>query len=666
MGFFKRFLSLGSRKSKSAKKKQQQCRAQVDHEGRIVHRDEPEEQNINRLLRSSSAHFSVVSEVDYASLPPLPDPINKVAATPPISPARSASTGASVNRRGTYNVKVLGRTQHSRTEFPRANPPLPVRDGLRTPEHDSNERKRSQTLKEVIFTPRDQSRLLTLRRDPSVASLLNMYDDHGQLDSAIFSNTPPSPAPIQHGREQIKRSGSTLRQLLGNPDADTERDHNATEGDISWAERFLGERLDMFSPSSSATSLILPTPIDAPFHNDHSQSHNILNSTFSSEHDSSMNYPAISSLEVELSGGTDPNPSFANASSDALSLPLEPKTPQRASEVFGFLTERRKSLRLQTPRAPAISTSASTGSSTSGPSSRNTSGPPTPDTAASTPTSFGQHSECSQAQVQVATITKLATASAVLSPFSTSTPSLHSTYEPELKNNVQMKRSSRRTREGLPDPYALMTNNIVSRHKDTIPLSRIPRGPRPLTPSRTGASASSVDYQQDICDIPSSAIETVYPTRSKKSTSSSLECEPPVSSQLRDSNYPPIPTRQHNRNESRPSASLKLSTDSEELRGGAPKSRTGRQRRSESEDKENSREESPGTGHGQGRHAHPPTTPVHSIFEKRFPQAASSAAPSPASSTELSPFARNMMANLRKQRSRSRSARTAPVIFDEQ
>ncbi|EMD39147.1 hypothetical protein CERSUDRAFT_72350 [Gelatoporia subvermispora B] len=589
MGFFKRFLSLGSRKSKAAKKKQQQSNAQVDHEGRIVHRDESEEQNANRLLRSSSAHFSVVAEVDYASLPPLPHPINRVAATPPISPARSASTCVSIKRRGTYNVKVLGRTQHSRTEFPHANPPLPVRNEPVTPEHDTNERRRTQTLKEVIFTPRDQSRLLTLRRDPSVASLLNMYDEHGQLDSTVFSNTPPSPVPLNQGREPTKRSGSTLRQLLGNPEVDSERDNNATEGDISWAERFLGERLDAYSPSSSMTSLNLITPTDAPFHNDPSPSHIIMNSTFSSEHESSMNYPAISSLEVELSGDADPEPSFANISSDALSLPLEPKTPQRASEVFGFLTERRKSLRLQTPRAPGMSTSSSTSSNTSGPSSRETSGPPTPETALSTPTSFGQHSECSQAQVQLATLTKLTTASAVLNPFSASSLSISPTYEPKSQEDALPKRSSTRLTKGLPDSHVTTNTNAFSERNDTIPQGRMPRGPRPLTPSRTGTSASSVEYQQDLRDTYTTAIESSYPTVPKKSTTSSRDL-----TELRHDSYTHIPSRHRNRGGSRSTATLKLSTDSEETR--TPRSKSNRRRRADLEDKENSREESPDVG----------------------------------------------------------------------
>lgn len=147
-----------------------------------------------------------------------------------------------MKRSGTYTVKVLERVQHSRTEFPRANTPLPSRSNPQTPHNDQHEPDDEELypkLKEVIFTPRDRSRLYTLRQDPSVVSLLNMYDDHGCLDSAVFSNTPPTPAPINEGREQIKRSGSTLRQLLGGHDDDVPLANKTTEGDISWAERFL-------------------------------------------------------------------------------------------------------------------------------------------------------------------------------------------------------------------------------------------------------------------------------------------------------------------------------------------------------------------------------------------------------------------------------------------
>ena len=76
MGFLKRFLSLGSTKSKKNKKKQQvaQANKEVDAEGRMLPKRPPVPQDpdtsMTRLLRSSSTKFSVMSEIDYTSLPP--------------------------------------------------------------------------------------------------------------------------------------------------------------------------------------------------------------------------------------------------------------------------------------------------------------------------------------------------------------------------------------------------------------------------------------------------------------------------------------------------------------------------------------------------------------------------------------------------------------------
>jgi len=75
MGLIKRILSLGSKKSK---KKRPEIHhtvpvgVPVDEIGmRSAGNDEDTEIAANLLLRSSSARFAVVSEVDYTSLPPL-------------------------------------------------------------------------------------------------------------------------------------------------------------------------------------------------------------------------------------------------------------------------------------------------------------------------------------------------------------------------------------------------------------------------------------------------------------------------------------------------------------------------------------------------------------------------------------------------------------------
>ncbi|KAI0820304.1 hypothetical protein BC628DRAFT_1330882 [Trametes gibbosa] len=263
MGFLKRFLSLGNSKSKKNKKKQNGAHAgNVDAEGRILPRKEPLPQDpdtsVNRLLRSSSTKFAVMSEIDYTSLAPPPLPTGNYPSTPSLSPSPSLLTVATtpgVQRSGTYVVKVHGRTTHSRTEFPRANPPpsptktsrtaepqTPHQDRHDTDDEDEDNEPCPPRLKEVNFTPKDRSRIYALRQDPSVVSLLNMYDDNGCLDAQAFASTPPTPAPIStefEGRQPRQRTGSTLRQLLGEPQAAYIENVTSTEGDISWAERFL-------------------------------------------------------------------------------------------------------------------------------------------------------------------------------------------------------------------------------------------------------------------------------------------------------------------------------------------------------------------------------------------------------------------------------------------
>jgi len=306
MGFLKRVFSIGS---KNGKKRPHIVKPDTGLRG--IWEEEEHEATVGRLLRSSSTRFAVVSELDYASLPPLPHPINDVIQTPAASTTSLAST--SISQRGTYNVTVHRRKQHTLTEFPNANRDLD--DYFATPSR----------------TPAD---LLGLRSDPSVASLLDMYDEHGCIPPKAFSNSPPS--PHKHGRAQTQRSGSTLRQLLGNPSAlNSKTGDDASEGDISWAERFLGEA----DSTSSTSSLGAPITPDALFTNTDLPRSHIHDTTRSSDHDLSTNtyeHPAISSMEVELSMRTDSSKDRNPYGS------LDPTTPQRASQVFGFLTSKRR------------------------------------------------------------------------------------------------------------------------------------------------------------------------------------------------------------------------------------------------------------------------------------------------------------------------------------
>ncbi|KAF9454257.1 hypothetical protein P691DRAFT_692828 [Macrolepiota fuliginosa MF-IS2] len=329
MGFLKRIFSIGSKKQK----KRQQVPddlppplPSIDEERRRKLEEEEHEAAVGRLLRSSSSRFAVVKEVDYSNLPPLPHPINDVLAqcapqqrekTPSLRPSASTLSLASstFSHHSTYSVTVHDRQRHAATEFPNANGEL-----LKTP---TNHRQRNES-------NRANGHQLGLRSDPSVASLIELYDDHGRLPPETFSNSPPQE---KHGRQQKKRNGSTLRELLGAPDSIGSKANSAAESDISWAERFLGE---VESASSHTSSYGPHTPTDTA--NDRtaiSRPHDI---TFSTDLSTSfIDDPAITSLEVELSDTSIPDPA---AKGNNPYKNIGPNTPQRASQVFSFLTKR--------------------------------------------------------------------------------------------------------------------------------------------------------------------------------------------------------------------------------------------------------------------------------------------------------------------------------------
>ncbi|KAF8159527.1 hypothetical protein B0H34DRAFT_748227 [Crassisporium funariophilum] len=319
MGLLKRLFSLGSKKNKKQ-------RGQIVHNvplpeqnwpGILATDEQEHEAAVGRLLRSSSARYVETSELDYATMPPLPHPINRVIQTPASSTISLAST--SLSQRGTYNVTVHKRKRHASTEFPNANRDL--EDQQKTPSHNRQS-----------LMPKEDSRVLRLRSDPSVASLLDLYDEHGKLSSDAFSNSPP-----REERAQIHRNGSTLRQLLGAPSSLSSRNGNDSgEGDISWAERFLAET----GSSSSQSSLNLHTPNTPQFYANQDIS-------FVTDADLSGNAPdnpAISSMEVELSMITDISLDLDDLNKN--NNPYrnsDPSTPQRASQVFGFLTRAKQS-----------------------------------------------------------------------------------------------------------------------------------------------------------------------------------------------------------------------------------------------------------------------------------------------------------------------------------
>ncbi|KAG1739988.1 hypothetical protein EDB19DRAFT_1977386 [Suillus lakei] len=321
MGFLKKFFSIGSKKSKRRELAHHDLESLPSIPKYLQPtREEDAEAAVSRLLRSSSARFAVESGSNYASLPPLPHPINDVLPTPAASTATLSSVAA---QRSSYTVTVHGRTVHSCTEFPNAYPPM---DNFATPRRNVTDSARRRS-KSVPITPRDQNRLLRLRQDPSVASLLNVYDENGCLDSHVFSNTPPVAG--NEGRLKRRRTGSTFRQLLANPSSPELRDNS----DIEWAESVLCETDD----NSSESSPELKTPRDPLFMSSHFKhaDHSI---TLSTECDTSApNQPTFSSLEVNLSASTEMthhvhvNSPYGN-----------PMSHQRASQIFGFLADKKK------------------------------------------------------------------------------------------------------------------------------------------------------------------------------------------------------------------------------------------------------------------------------------------------------------------------------------
>ncbi|KAK7686266.1 hypothetical protein QCA50_010486 [Cerrena zonata] len=708
MGFLKRFFSLSSKRSKKSKRHHHE-----DHDTASHLPVQPEaNEDATRLLRSSSAHFSVVKEVDYASLPPIPHPINHIV-TPATTPARSAS---SLQRQGTYTVTVHERTVHSRTEFPNANPPLrhsnevpPELPHREIAYFDESPTRARFDPKTVPFTPHDQSRVLRLRQDPSVASLLNMFDDKGRINSNAFSNTPRTEAPIEEiGKQQVKRSGSTLRQLLGAPESGNAYDETAMMGDISWAERFLGEHDDDDNDDSasiaSSTSLPLETPKDSYPHA-HSNPQVIMDTAFSIENsltEMSVNYPTFSSMEVELSGSTSINVDATCETSAVTEAKLgqipefyiaaNPETPQRpATEIFGFLTERRKSIRQQKEQQrerelPAVPTPSISDSSSQLKTPMSTSNLfSTPHTNNSSPATT--NSDTSSGQIHTATITKL---TPVMNPLSRSTDTLNilQSYTPTPgypKYPLATPSSEHRVRfddDTTGDRRTLTsqaTGSSVPRHHtgstirsqptgSTIQThttgsssssrpSRIPKGPRPAPiasheteiaylgrPTTPSASTSNLDLPSENAQKPS---------RIPKTSTGVPRSRTPDPFSL-----PQYSSRQ--RTTSRGSIAPVIFDDDEDYRTETPVP----VRRSASRkpvpvlDKENS----PVSSDTPTAQPKTPQSHARHIFDSRHPNLIHGQAPSPASSTELSSFTKDMMTNLRQQKQTAKEARRQQAL----
>ena len=378
-----------------------------------------------------------------------------------------------------------------------------------------------------------------------------------------------------------------------------------------------------------------------------------------------------------------------------VSKPLlpDPKTPQRASEVFGFLS-RRNTLTVKErdlPPLPQIITPENTGDAVTHPidnslgehadaiHSANTSH------SSTQPTSSDTHSTTSHAQIQTATMTKLSTA------FAASTTSLNL-----LINSDSAKESSGNA----------LTNEITSNHLGAtqatshatgsslsssssvkVPPSKIPRGPRPRPLSVCKHDDSSPEQQQDAYSD-----NQLGPSRSSDEVATRREAP----ARAREA-FTNIPQRQHRRGTSRSSsrdvdAFLKDATDaflkgpepsstgpssSKEAHKPQPKSApsTSRKRSTKPEqvaqaqlrharDKENTPSPPPSLSKSSRAQYEAASTSAFALatpVRARILQAGEP--PSPASSSELSPVARNMMSDLRQQRMRARQVERRKGIW---
>ncbi|KAG6812774.1 hypothetical protein H0H92_000544 [Tricholoma furcatifolium] len=605
--------------SSKKSKKQRQQRPQITHNVDAKQRAQEEAEHeaaVGRLLRSSSTRYTVVSEVEYSSLPPLPHPINDVLQTvnPNAIRTRGSSTtsiaSSTISQRGTYNVTVHKRTQHKSTAS---------QDG-------------ATKFESIRESKENSSHLLELRSHPSVASLLDVYDEHGRIPEQAFSNSPPP-----RERAQTRRSGSTLRQLLGQPPSMSSRKScedgaYSAEGDISWAERFLGEADSVSSPESS---IELQTPSTLNAHNFENQNNKVHDPSFTSDHDLSMithENPAISSMAVELSVD-DSTTSIKTKSSTTAHKISEPAITQRASQVFQFLTERRRSTSNPDQERPSSGLPSAFGVSSEGSLRRSLDG-----------RSHFEDSLDAMAPIHSAipvlsqanplSKSKL-TPNAYIPSSETEENTSHIDTSPTNAVETVWVASDARRRTALVNAPSMVIITAPTPSRKSGTPSRIPRGPR--SPYRKTSSISGKARRS-----------STLAERSMNSPASHLKSK--------NDHFTPAPVKHQHR---RPSDASSPSTCSQTIEISPP---TRLSRKSSSigyeVDKENGAELSVKSTL--------PSTPLRSKSDSRslFRTAVTPAVfrpppdtiPSPASSSELSPVGKKLMMDVRKQRSKARSS----------
>lgn len=345
-------------------------------------------------------------------------------------------------------------------------------------------------------------------------------------------------------------------------------------------------------------------------------------------------------MEVNLSGATEEPELEASIAQQALPetprrAAEEPKTPMRAAEVFGFLTERRKSVlerqksQLERSRSTPLMSFAPEvppkDAMPTVPITYNTKIHSSPDTSETSMHSF--------AQIHTATVTKV---TQVLNPLSRSTDAINVLYSqhappydddsaiPEVKPTVQHTGSS--------------TTTFSS---SSTAQSKIPRGPRPL-PNGGLSSRPDVPYQPRVPTSPEAPTTRPavpqktrnVPASSKTTSGSRIPKHSPTGPST-----PGSGRHRHKRRVSSHSSSV-MSGGTDDGENSRSSKRGRKADKAERRNKENS----------------PPSSgvPLRTIFDMRHPNLVKGEPPSPASSNDLSPMAKDMMMNLRKQRMRAR------------
>lgn len=337
-------------------------------------------------------------------------------------------------------------------------------------------------------------------------------------------------------------------------------------------------------------------------------------------------------MEVEVNESTDRDlPSVVEESRLE-----EPPTPKRAAEVFGFLPHRRKSVlerqRSQSPHsvhAPSVPPKDDI--------------PPLPPlpmpklTVAVPDTS--DSSMILPAQIHTATITNLKLIP-VLNPLSRSTDTLNLLYT--TQSPVSSPLMERSTSPNIPQVKArvhLTGDSQLTGVSGASLSSKMLRGPRPQPSNASKAHTETfaepklsdthhLMHGRAICDT-TTELPTPAPTPAHR---------PRIPKASHDPHNPTARTRQHKRR----ITSQAPSVGSQEGGGNSTRvlhaKKQPRKGSREAKDKENT----------------PPKAPLRTIFDKRHPNLVHGEPSSPASSSELSPLAKEMMTSLRKQRMRAR------------